>query len=169
MRTRASRGRARAGRLSPRGDLVVLWLLLSGIYQPLLLGLALFSAVLVLIVALRMDVVDHEGRPVHLSFTRWMGYMAWLVVEIVKSSIDVSRCIIDPKLPIEPRVMRVKTSQRTEVGQVTYANSITLTPGTVSINLTDDEIEVHALTPAGAAGLETGEMDRRVTKLEGGG
>ena len=69
-------------------------------------------------------------------------------------------------MPIAPRVFRVKTSQRTELGQVIYANSITLTPGTVSINLFDDEIEVHALTVAGAAGLEEGTMDRRVTELE---
>ena len=148
-------------------SLFVLWLLLSGIYQPLMLGLGVFSCLLVLVVALRMDVVDHEGRPVHLRFSRWLVYMSWLAVEIVKSAIDVSRCILDPRLPIEPRVLRVKTSQRTNVGQVTYANSITLTPGTVAINLFDDEIEVHALTPAGVEGLESGEMDRRVTRLEG--
>ncbi len=146
--------------------LFALWLVLSGIYTPLLIGFGVFSTLLVVVIALRMDVVDHEGRPVHLSLARWLGYMAWLVVEIVKSSIDVARCIVDPALPISPRVLRVKTGDLSLVGQVTYANSITLTPGTVSINLEDDEIEVHALTKAGAEGLETGEMLRRVQALE---
>ncbi len=146
--------------------LFALWLLLSGIYTPLLVAFGAFSSLLVVVVALRMDVVDQEGRPLHISLLRWARYMVWLVLEILKSSIDVARCILDPAMPINPRVMRVKTADLTLVGKVTYANSITLTPGTVSIDLEGDEIEVHALTDAGAAGLESGEMLRRVRALE---
>ena len=146
--------------------LFVLWLLLSGIYTPMLIGFGVFSCLLVVVVALRMDVVDHEGRPMHLSISRWLLYMFWLVGEIIKSSIDVARCILDPALPISPRVFRVKTGNLSMVAQVAYANSITLTPGTVSIDLEGDEIEVHALTEAGFEGLQTGEMLRRVSNLE---
>jgi multicomponent Na+:H+ antiporter subunit E len=87
--------------------------------------------------------------------------------EIFKSTIDVVRIILDPKLPIRPQLIRVKASQRSEVGQVIYANSITLTPGTISLDVRNDRILVHALTDAAAEGLKTGEMDDYVARLEG--
>ena len=146
--------------------LFALWLLLSGFFEPLLLGLGLVSCALVAWIAHRMDVIDHEGHPIHLTW-RAPIYWAWLAWEIVKSSIAISRIIIDPKLPIAPRVIKVKASQADELGHVIYANSITLTPGTVSIDVVDHSIVVHALTEETAADLETGDMDRRVTRMEG--
>jgi multicomponent Na+:H+ antiporter subunit E len=76
--------------------------------------------------------------------------------------------ILHPKLPIEPRMMRVRASQRTALGKVIYANSITLTPGTVTVDFdeADSTILVHALTETAHQGLLTGEMDRRVRALE---
>lgn len=143
-----------------------LWLLLSGHYTPLLLGFGVASCALVVLISARMDVVDREGHPIHLG-PRALTYWPWLFVEIVKANIDVAKRIVDPKLPISPTMLRVKASQKTEVGRVIYANSITLTPGTVSVELEGDMIEVHALTAEGAASLEEGEMDRRVTAMEG--
>lgn len=143
-----------------------LWLMLSGHYTPLLLGFGVASCVLVVLISARMDVVDREGHPIHLGL-RALTYWPWLLVEIVKANIDVAKRIVDPKLPISPTMVRVRASQKTEVGRVIYANSITLTPGTVSVELEDDMIEVHALTAEGAAALEEGEMDRRVTAMEG--
>jgi multicomponent Na+:H+ antiporter subunit E len=98
---------------------------------------------------------------------RVLLYWPWLAKEIVKSAWGVSRIIVDPRLPISPRLVRAKTSQKTAVGVVTYANSITLTPGTISIDVRAGEILVHALTRASADGLLEGEMDRRVTRVEG--
>ncbi len=144
------------------------WVLLSGHYTPLLLGLGLASVVFVVAIALRMDVVDHEGHPVHLT-TRFLGYWIWLSVEIVKANIDVARRIWSPSLPIDPVMIRLRTSQPTELGQVIYANSITLTPGTVSVRLKGDEVLVHAVAGDMAEDLAGGEMDRRVTRLEAGG
>jgi len=139
---------------------------MSGIYEPLILSFAVVSCAFVTWIAHRMDVVDHEGHPIHLTW-RALIYWPWLLWEIVKSNIDVARIIINPRLPISPRVITVKASQRDELGHVIYANSITLTPGTVSLNLIDHHIEVHALNEAFAAGLESGEMDRRATEMEG--
>ncbi len=79
---------------------------------------------------------------------------------------DVTKRILDPRLPISPCLIRVKTSQTSDVGRVIYANSITLTPGTISIALEDDEILVHALTREGAEGLAGGDMDRRAAAFE---
>lgn len=151
--------------------LYLLWLLLSGHWQPFLLSVGALCAVGVLLLALRMEVIDHESYPLHLRPWRVLGYWMWLVVEIVKANVDVARRILDPALPISPRVVRLKASQRTRLGRVIYANSITLTPGTVSIDVREDDehIEVHALTQEAAAALEGGGMDRRVSRLEARG
>ena len=148
--------------------LFVLWNLLSGHYEPLIVILGLLSCGFVTWVAHRMDVVDHEGHPVHLTW-RALFYWPWLFWQIVKSNIDVARIILDPRLPINPQLIWVKASQVDELGQVIYGNSITLTPGTVTINYVEDHIQVHALDDRFAEDLKTGDMDRRVTEMEGAG
>jgi len=140
------------------------WLLLSGFFEPFLLSLGVLSCIIVVLIANRMDMIDHEGVPIHLGW-RILTYWFWLAVEIVKASLDVSRRIIDPKLPIHPLLIRVKASQASELGQVIFANSITLTPGTVSMQVGGGEILVHAIAKEMADDLEGGEMDRRVTAV----
>ena len=146
--------------------LFVFWLLLSGYFTLFLVTIGALTAVGVVALGHRMDVIDREGHPIHLTW-RVLGYWPWLMKEIAKSAWGVSRIILDPRLPIRPTLVRVKTSQKTAVGVVTYANSITLTPGTISMDVKRGEILVHALTRDGAAGLLDGEMDRRVTHFEG--
>ena len=146
-------------------SLTVLWLLLSGIFQPLILGFGAVSVLLVLVIAHRMDVIDHEGVPIHLRF-RIFGYLVWLAKEVAKSNIAVVKLILDPSLPISPRVIRVKSSQTTDLGRVIHANSITLTPGTVSIEIEPGEIIVHAISREAAEGTLEGSIDRRVTAVE---
>ena len=142
-----------------------LWMLLSGYFQPLLLGLGAGSVLAVLWIAHRMDVIDHEGHPIHLTGRAFL-YWPWLIVEIVKSNIDVAKVILSRKMPIHPSVIEIKATQETELGQVILANSITLTPGTVTIAIDRDIMSVHALTREAAEGLQTGDMDRRVTAME---
>ena len=154
--------------LSLGATLFGLWLLLSGHFEPLLLILGLASVALVVWIARRMDVIDHEGHPIGLT-PRILLYWPWLIWEIVKANIDVMRRILDPALPISPTVVRVPASQKTELGTVIYANSITLTPGTVTIDLEGNDLIVHAFSEDGAIALESGEMDRRVTAVEGQG
>ncbi len=145
--------------------LALIWLTLSGFFEPLLLILGLISCVAVVVIAHRMDVIDHEGHPIHLGW-RILAYWVWLVWEIVKSNIEVARRILNPALPISPCLIRVKASQSSELGHVIYANSITLTPGTVSILVEDRTVLVHAVAQEMAEDLQTGEMDRRVTAVE---
>ena len=133
--------------------------------MPLLIILGVVSCLLVLYLAHRMDLIDHETHPMHLHPGRLLAYWIWLLKEIFRSNVGVARIIVNPNLPISPKVFRVKTSQIDEIGQVIYANSITLTPGTVSMEVSDNEIEVHALTNEAAEELQTGEMDRRVRRL----
>lgn len=152
--------------LSLSAVLFILWILLSGHYEPLLLSLGAGSCVFVAWLTHRMDLVDHEGHPIHLTW-RAAIYWPWLLWEIVKANIDVAKIVLDPALPISPLVFSVKASQADDLGHVIYANSITLTPGTVSIDVKGATIQVHALTQELADGLLTGEMDRRATEMEG--
>ena len=147
--------------------LSALWLLLSGhLAEPLLLALGLASVILVVVIVHRMDVLDHETHPVHLS-VRLPLYWGWLIKEIVLANIDVGKAILGVRGAVaSPTVFKVRASQRTEVGRVIYANSITLTPGTVTIAVEDDELTIHALTSGAVEGLESGEMDRRVREIE---
>lgn len=147
--------------------LAVLWLLLSGHWHdPLLIGLGVASVILTLVVSVRMSVTDREGHPVHLAL-RGLIYWPWLIKEIVVANIDVAKAILGLTDDIRPSVFTIKASQRSDLGKTIYANSITLTPGTVTIGLDGDEMTIHALTPGAKEGLATGEMDRRVTLVEG--
>jgi multicomponent Na+:H+ antiporter subunit E len=146
--------------------LFVFWLLLSGNFTAFLVTMGAISATAIALLGRRMELIDREGHPVGLTL-RALAYWPWLIKEIVKSAWEVARIIVDPRLPISPTLVRAKASQKTAVGLVTYANSITLTPGTISVDVRPGEILVHALTREGAEGLEAGEMDRRVTRFEG--
>lgn len=146
--------------------LAVLWLLLSGYFdQPILLAMGAVSVLIVVLISRRMDLVDHEGHPVHLGIGVLL-YWPWLLKEIIVSSIDVSRVILQRKMPIRPSVFTVRASQRSTVGRVIFANSITLTPGTLTIAVDDDLLTIHALTAGAASGWEESEMNRRVAALE---
>ncbi len=142
------------------------WLVWSGHYTPLLIGFGAFSCVAVVLLARRMRIVDAEAAPVHLGLRPFIFYAPWLVKQIVLANIDVARRILQREMSIQPVVIRVKASQKGEIGRVIFANSITLTPGTVSIDVVGDTITVHALAPELADLEGIGEMDRRVTRLE---
>lgn len=153
--------------LSLAASLLLFWMMLSGDFGLLNLALGFVSVLLTVSICNRMDVVDQESQPVEMS-TRLPVYWAWLALKVVKSNLDVTRRIWTPGKSISPTVVRLKLSQQTALGKVIYANSITLTPGTVTLAIEDDEILVHALTRADAAALQTGEMDRQVRELECG-
>jgi multicomponent Na+:H+ antiporter subunit E len=146
--------------------LFLFWVLLSGYFTTFLLGAGILSAIAVVWVAHRMEVVDHEGHPIHLGPAA-IRYWPWLAKEIAKAAWDVTKIILNPRLPIQPTLVRFKPSQKSEVGLTTHANSITLTPGTISVEVGRHEFLVHALTTAGAEGVKSGEMDARVTRFEG--
>ncbi len=153
--------------ISLAATLFVFWLLLSGHYTLFLMTVGLLCALAMLWLAHRMDLMDHEGHPIHIGAAA-LWYWPWLLKEIVKSGWSVSLVILDPRLPISPTLVRFRPSQKTDIGLAVHANSITLTPGTLSIEVTRGEFVVHALTRAGAEGVAAGgDMDRRVARFEG--
>ena len=146
----------------------VIWLLLSGIYTPFLLSLGVLSCGLVVWLAQRMGLLDDDVPNIGLLL-RFFAYLPWLIGEIAKANIDVIKRTLSPQLPISPTLFRVRCTQRSDLGRVIFANSITLTPGTVAIMVEDDYIEVHALSQETADDLTKGVMDQRVSRVEGPG
>jgi len=138
---------------------------MSGIFEPLILMLGGCACAVGVVIAMRMDVIDHEAVPVHLTLKAIL-YWPWLFWEIVKANVDVTRRVLG-LAGISPTIVRIKATQKTELGHVIYANSITLTPGTVTLAVEDGVMIVHALTRGAADGLKSGEMDRRCTAVEG--
>lgn len=146
----------------------VVWLAWSGhLDSALLLGLGAASIAIVVVLCARLGVIDAEGAPLDLSFARLIAYVPWLAWEIVKANLDVSRRILTPgSPPVSPRWVRVRASQRGDLARVIHANSITLTPGTISADVQGDEILVHALHEGAEAGVLEGSIDRRCSALE---
>jgi multicomponent Na+:H+ antiporter subunit E len=147
--------------------LAILWLLLSGMFKAQQLILGVISIAIVAYLSAKMKVLNHRGQPLYFRFDKVVKYSLWLALEILKSNIDVVRRIFTPSLPIDPILKNIPSEQRTELGRVSYANSITLTPGTVAINIASNrDVLVHALDKAAIEELENGDMGNKVCELE---
>ena len=143
------------------------WILLSGYFKTNLLILGVLSVIVTVFFSLKMRVHEHKNQLLFFPFLSLVGYWFWLFVEIFKSNMSVAKLIINPKMPIKPLLKIVYAKQNTEIGRVIYANSITLTPGTVAMNVSLDRgIIVHALHEDSIAELERGEMHDHVMSLE---
>ena len=144
--------------------LLVIWLLWSGIYKPLLIGLGIFSCLLSVWLAKRTGFFRH-AMPVR-ALLRLPALWGWLLQEVIKSSLEVARVVLSPSMPIQPELVELTTSQKSDSGKVILGNSITLSPGTVTIDVHEDRLLVHCLTAASAAGLRGREVERRTARLE---
>ena len=145
--------------------LFAFWLLMSGYYTPLILSLGVISCLLCVYLTIKGKFLDNETLPIYF-FPRLIQYTLWLIKEILKSNIQTAKVIIMKSE--EPELFSVKATQKTNEGKVTYANSITLTPGTVTTQIKNDIFEVHALTKDFGDDVRSSEMDKMVTWLEKG-
>ncbi|MFC1660415.1 Na+/H+ antiporter subunit E [Gemmatimonadota bacterium] len=144
-----------------------LWILLSGHYEPLILAFGVLSSALVSYVAWRMDREDNFAFPVPFSL-RLPGYLLWLLKEMFKANVNVAQVILNPKLPISPIMVPFRANQRSDYFRMIYANSITLTPGTITTGTDGEVLRIHALTWHDVDGREEDEMDLRIAALERG-
>jgi multicomponent Na+:H+ antiporter subunit E len=144
--------------------LIAAWVLWSGYLKPLLLGLGALSCVLTIWVVRRMGYFDDDTFAFHYDW-RLLGFWAWLGREVVLSSIEVARAVLRRNVDIEPKVVDIDGSDLGPVDLALLGNSITLTPGTLTLDVYEGRLLVHALTPEGAAALQQGEMQRRVAAL----
>jgi len=142
------------------------WLLWSGLYKPLLVGLGVLSCLLTLAIARRMGFFQQSVFSLHL-IPRLLLFWAWLGKELVKSNLQVARIVLSPKMPISPTLVTLQALPKGRVSQAILGNAITLTPGTVTVDDHDGALIVHCLTREGAASLREGEINRRAAALEG--
>ncbi|MEM7246417.1 MAG: Na+/H+ antiporter subunit E [Acidobacteriota bacterium] len=151
--------------LAPLLVLLATWLVLSGHFYWWLVAAGIGSTALVVYLAWRLRILG-EG-PFPLSLPRFsLGYCPWLAWQVARASLDVAYRVWHPKLPIQPRLVRLDHDLKTTAGLATWANSITLTPGTVTVEAGPDEVLVHALTESGEDELRSGGMLDRVGRLE---
>ena len=142
----------------------VVWLLLSGHYTALILSLGAVSVLIVIWFMWRMERVDEK-----LDFLpmrpRMLYYLLWLMWQVVLSNIDLVRRIWDPALPIRPTWQRLDIKVTSSLAKTLYANSITLTPGTLTTDVREDHFMVHSLTPDGIEDLRKGRMEEQIQRL----
>ncbi len=146
--------------------LAVLWLLMSGLYKPIVLGLGACSVLLVVYVIQRMDKVDGDRVAIQLRPLAFFAYVFWLLGEIFKSSWTVTKIALSPKMPIQQHFFSVPYTQKTDLGQVIFANSITLTPGTLTVETEAGNFLVHALAYSPDDMSALADMDARVSAVE---
>lgn len=147
--------------------LVATWLLLSGFFKAQLLILGALSVATVVWLAVRMRVLMHRGQPLYFNPLRLLGYWRWLLAEIMRSNISVTKSVLQREMDIDPAIGRIAAKPDSELGDVIYANSITLTPGTTAISFTPNgDVLVHALNSASLAELEQGDMANRISRVE---
>ncbi|MEQ9314567.1 MAG: Na+/H+ antiporter subunit E [Henriciella sp.] len=148
--------------------LAALWLGLSGLYKPLILGLGAVSIVISLILAWRLETIDREGSP-YGRLLHIFGYWGWLLIEIFKANWPVIKACVGANLDINPALVKVKTRCESDLAKTIFANSITLTPGTVTIEIEGDKLLVHALFEEAATPESFAEMDVRSFAAADGG
>ena len=142
----------------------VVWLLLSGHYTPLILALGAVSVLIVVWFMWRMERVD-EKLDVLPMRPRLLYYLLWLMWQVVLSNIDLVRRIWDPTLPIWPTWQRLDIKVTSSLAKTLYANSITLTPGTLTTDVREDHFMVHSLSPDGIEDLRKGGMEEQIQRL----
>lgn len=151
--------------------LAVVWLLWSGYLLPLMALWALVSIGGAVVLSGRLGLLDDEGVPLHLWRPRLVPYLGWLTWQVVLSNVDVVKRVWARRPALDPQVLEVPAQAATSAGRVLYANSITLTPGTITVRLLDEggdaRLLVHALHAGTADDLRGGEMGRRVAAVEG--
>ena len=141
------------------------WVLLSGKYDFFHLTLGVICSLLVAF--LNHDLLFANARvgDAKVIFQRFIAYIPWLLYQIVSSNIHVALVALSKNKPIDPRIIRFKTKLESDISWVTLANSITLTPGTITMDIKDGEFFVHALDKKVADDLHAGEMEDRVAHV----
>jgi multicomponent Na+:H+ antiporter subunit E len=145
---------------------MALWLLMSGLFKPLIIGFGAASVVLVLVVVKRMDAVDGDRLDIRLKPLAFALYLMWLMVEIAKANWAVTKLVLAPKMKLRQHLFAVRADQSSDLGQVIFANSITLTPGTISVETEAGEFLVHAVDYSADDNLALADMGHRVAKTE---
>lgn len=146
----------------------VFWILLSGEFDFILISSGIISSLLVSYLSHDLLIGETDIRLATIKLLRFIRYLPWLLWQIALSNIDLVYRTLDPKMPIDPVVIEFDTPLRTDMGITILANSITLTPGTVTLEANSKgRFIVHAIARGPADSLLSGDMQARVKIIEG--
>jgi multicomponent Na+:H+ antiporter subunit E len=145
--------------------LYAFWILLSGLFDAFHLTLGVICCMLVAYLFHDLLFANVRAGDMRVIAVRFITYIPWLIEQIVLANIHVAALVLNPKMPIDPRILTFKTKLETDISSVTLANSITLTPGTITMDIEDGVFYVHALSKKVADDLNTGEMEDRVAHI----
>lgn len=140
--------------------MVAAWLTLSGYFIPMILTFGVISIAIVIWMCVRMGILDAETVP-YLSLLQTLSYFVWLFAEIVKANVQVVKAVLSPDLEVSPTLVKIPLNTNADIAETMFANSITLTPGTVSVDMQPDHILVHALLEEMSAPEDFAEMEER--------
>ncbi|MGE4620452.1 MAG: Na+/H+ antiporter subunit E [Planctomycetota bacterium] len=145
--------------------LLSFWLLLSGQFESsLLVGSGIVASALTVWVCHRLQLLGSQYQPIE-SLPGFLLYLPWLLIQIVKSSVQVTAKSWSPRPAISPRLVEVPTRLKHPLAKTLLANSITLTPGTVTVDVQQQFLLVHALEDNSAKGVLEGSMEQRIAKM----
>ncbi len=153
--------------------LLILWFVMSEIFEPKFIIFGVSSCVIIALICIRVMMMDglKSDRTyfvLHVNPIKFLAYFLWLVKEIVKAAWYVSKLCLAKHENINPQIVWFKADYDNPIAAVLLANSITLTPGTITVDIYKDGIfSVHALNDELAEGVLTGDMQQRVAKVYG--
>ena len=145
----------------------VFWIFLSGEFSFILLLSGIISSLLVSYISHDLLIGNGDMKLGFIRTIRFIKFLPWLLWQIVLANIDLALRTLHPKMPINPMLINFKNNLKTDLGMVILANSITLTPGTVTIDVNENDFFIHVISEKAAQSLISGEMQARVKKIEG--
>ena len=145
----------------------IFWILLSGEFTFILITSGVVASLITAylshdIFVGKADLKTETGR-----VFKFIVYIPWLLWEIILANVEIAYLVLNPKPLVDPQIVRFKNDLKTDLGIVTLAHSITLTPGTVTVDANREEFVIHAIWQKSAEGIISGEMQRKVKKIEG--
>lgn len=150
-------------------SLMVFWIIMSGYLDAIHIGMGVISIAFVMILMREVRdekfFADEMSSDADYRLAAFIPYLIWLIVEILKSGFNVVLTILKPSLPIEPAIVRFKVDLPNTQAKIILGNSITLTPGTLTIEIEDDEFVVHAFTKSSYEGILDDTMPKKVLGL----
>ncbi|WP_341760106.1 Na+/H+ antiporter subunit E [Candidatus Endowatersipora endosymbiont of Watersipora subatra] len=143
--------------------LFILWLLMSGIYNPLTIFMGFISCGLVVWIVRSLGLLDQHQPPIMMKGI--LSYVVWLIIEIAKANLIMTKVILSDQLPDNQRLIRVSSTQKSDLGKVLFANSITMTPGTITVETEPSFFFVHVITDDAIDQNTLIAMNNRVSQL----
>ncbi len=142
------------------------WIILSGEFSFVLLFSGIISSLIVSYMSHDLLIKKVDTKIGLIKAIRFFRFLPWLLWQILLANIDLALRVLNPKMPINPRMIKFKNDLKTDLGMVILANSITLTPGTVTVDVNENEYLVHIISEKAAQSLISGEMQARVKMIE---